>query len=69
MEEPIYTKQQIDSAWKEYKETMVLRGLKDGKKVVLPLSAGANLEGFTSAQMIKLSSVMSFPKFLEKEHA
>jgi len=55
----------IKDAWIEYKKRQVLKVLKDGKWEIRPLSKSTDLSG-TRAEVVKLHTVMSFPKYLEK---
>jgi hypothetical protein len=76
MPEPIYTQAQIEEAWLEYKTRQTLRVLKDGKwkiyvtdgptnRVESLFMTGPQLNDATRAELVKISTVMSFPKYLK----
>ena len=73
MSEPIYTQPQIEEAWAEYKEKRVTRVLKDGKWTVHDFAVNSltlphYLAGATRSELVKLKTIMSFPKYLKKHY-
>ena len=76
MSEPIYTQPQIEEAWKEYNAKTVMRILKGGEWKTYDLGSAANgtpgnigsMNGATRSEIVKLRTVMSFPKYLNKHY-
>jgi len=63
----VYTSDQIKEAWDSYQSMKVLKVLKDGKWKVYKDISVARIDA-TKAEVVKINTVMSFPKFLEKEY-
>ncbi len=63
----VYTIDDIQDAWAEYKGQTVLQVLNDGQWETKPNTEIGNIKG-TSAKIVKVSVVMSFPKFLEENY-
>jgi len=55
----------IEKAWDKYQHHRVLRVLKDGKWRIQSLGDSNQIDG-VRAEVVKISSVMGFPKYLEK---
>ena len=58
----------IQDAWAEYKARSVLRVLKNGKWEILPLGHDMDQIEGTRAEVVKLSTVQGFPKYLEENY-
>jgi len=64
--ESVYTLTQIKESWEAYQSTKVLKILKHGKwKIHRDLSIRPT--DATKAEVVKINTAMSFPKFLEME--
>ena len=63
----VYTSDQIKEAWDSYQSMKVLKVLKDGKWKVYKNISVSRIDA-TKAEVVKINTVMSFPKFLEKEY-
>lgn len=66
MKKQLYSIEFLESAWKDYTTKKVLKMLIKGKWVIKPLDEHGGPVAATRAEVVVISKVISFPKFLRK---
>jgi hypothetical protein len=64
-----YTTDQIEDAWKAYRDTWCFKYLKGGNTHIAKIKPETSQDAVSNLERVRYNQVMGFPKFLRMIHA